>query len=124
MKAITVKFDLELPDDGYEYEFVRYGLPKVGELFLSHSNIIIASNHYNCNKYIILRRLEPALELETDIFLVRDDKISPTELKVDNDGDLLIFLDYVTEAEARDLAKILNYYAEFGKLPERVKVKV
>ena len=72
-----------------------------------------------------LKPIEPSLELESGLFEEMG--------RVDRD---LIFLarqdqaikfsltDYeLSFSAARDLAKILNYWAEKGKLPERVLVK-
>ena len=60
-----------------------------------------------------LKPIEPPLELETRDFI-------DTSLNIVDFGNMKGFN---SPAEARDLAKILNYWAEKGKLPDRVVVK-
>jgi len=122
-----VEIELDIPEG---YEVCRYDYPKSGEHFIN------ASGFHDCNirnealayKFIVLKPIEPPLELETDVFARHDKLLSGRVcIQTPDTGDTeYLYLgveDFHTPAEARDLAKILNYWAEKGKLPERVVVK-
>jgi hypothetical protein len=126
-----VEIELDIPE-GYEVD--RYDYPKSGEHFIN------GSGFHDCNigreslayKFVILKPVEPPLELETDRYLKGSDNVGYSidgfyvRLYVNDEPDKIQISNEPvvdTPAEARDLAKILNYWADNGKLPERVVVK-
>ena len=69
--------------------------------------------------------IAPPLELETEMFVKRGE-IDSDEIttQIAKEDGLCIDTGQVSSpAEARDLAKILMFWAEFNKLPERVTVR-
>jgi len=110
MPIKKIEIELEIPD-GYEFDEFRQ------DDFTNHS-----FHGPHCEAAIIFKPIEPPLELETEDLLL-DGKIDKNSL-FQAQGDLHLRHRYtMNPAEARDLAKILNYWAEKGKLPSRVVVK-
>jgi hypothetical protein len=123
MKKQKIEIEVEIPE-GYEVD--RYGSPLLGEHYINqHGNLdAMLSNATIPFSYLILRPIAPPLELETKHFMEEGEKVSDF---LEIFSDTLTINEKICEelsaAEARDLAKILNYWAETGKLPERVVVK-
>jgi len=131
MKKIKVEFEVEIEGD-QEWEFVRHGVPETGEYFLCKVNSgayrplqALFGQERSEFDYKIVKLIEPHFELETDNFLssnnidkVRWIRISLCGRNLFIDGTCL-----TSSAQSRDLAKIINYWAENGKLPDRVVVK-
>lgn len=74
---------------------------------------------------VSLKPIEPPLELETNRFVCIQDssRIINVYLHSNNQRMGSAINSFNKPAEARDLAKILNYWAENNRLPERVVVK-
>lgn len=112
-----IEIELEIPE-GYEIENIK-------NLKQEEALNGIEKPHLYVDTYVYLQPIEPPLELESGLF----------EEMGRVDGDLIFLArqdqaikfsltDYeLSFSAARDLAKILNYWAEKGRLPDRVVVK-
>lgn len=105
-----VEFEVNVPE-GYEI----------------HSPRIWREHHHMAELQVFFRPIEPPLELETNFFSTGYSDLNHIIRQSENEsGTKYGQLDYcwkMTQSEARDLAKILNYWADNEKLPERVVVK-
>lgn len=102
-------------------EYVGYRKAKAGEYWLIDGNLVFCDNQ-TIYQYPIFRPVEPPLELETRLF-IRADAGLKDHFLIDRNGEIDICVDCsLTPAEARDLAKILNYWAEKRRLP-KVKLR-
>jgi hypothetical protein len=89
-----------------------------------HNSISIFSDKMSVNMLVYLRDIEPPLELETHWF-VENEELESDKVFLCRQGrklKLAVAGDEFEPAAVRDLAKILNYWAKNGKLPERVVV--
>lgn len=116
-----IEIEIDVPE-GYELDRV-YGLEKSTEI----SKLVNIAN-ISFSGFVDLTPIEPPLELESDslingkgelcrFFSFEDEK----HMLLDK-LRLIVSTIYLTPSIARDLAKILNYWAEHGKLP-KVTVK-
>lgn len=117
------KIEIEVPEG---CEFLEIKEPKVPDYMRSTLDINAATNvtTYSVLKELVFRPIEPPLELETDRF-ARQGKVDWAYIAVvDQKLELKnLIYSHLAPAEARDLAKILTYWADNGKLTERVVVK-
>lgn len=105
-----IEIEIDVPDgmelDGYEG---------------GKNPVSIGNKCFGFSGFYYLKPIEPPLELETGD-LILGGRVDESQL-FQAQGDLHIRHKYTMNApEARDLAKILNYWAEKGKLP-KVTVK-
>lgn len=129
MKKQTV--EIEVPEG---MEFIEEREPKVPSYMLRSTGVDCSTNITTKTvlREFVFRTITPPLELETDRYLMGSENIGYIidsfyiRPYVKNQLDKIqIGNEPVVDspAEARDLAKILNFWAETGKLPERVVVK-
>jgi len=126
-----IKAEIEMEVDGrIEWEFVRHGAPEIGEYFLvklttgKYSAMMTSKEQIRTQyAYPIVKQTEPAFELETDFFAL-DGEFDDAKINAISSHSVYVSItDHLAQAEARDLAKILTYWAENGRLPDRVVVK-
>ena len=115
-----IEIELDIPD-GFELEYYE----------VSKNHVPIGNKCFGFSGFYYLKPIEPPLELETEKFLKGSASTGyqidgfyarlyvydkPDTIQVSNEPII------ASPSEARDLAKILNYWAEHGKLP-KVTVK-
>jgi hypothetical protein len=73
--------------------------------------------------HFYFKPIDPPLKLETNLFN-NNGRLDNDSLFTEETGRIQFGFMFIRDpAQARDLAKILKYWAEKGKLPERVVVK-
>lgn len=114
-----IQCEIEIEAD-CEMEYVGYRKAEAGECYLVNEELRFCDSYTTCS-YPIFRPVEPPLELETPVFV---SLINNGNLKLGYDDTFfeLTELMQVNKPQARDLAKILNYWAEKGELP-KVKLR-
>lgn len=114
-----IQCEIEIEAD-CEMEFVGVRRAEAGEYYFDDGGFHRAIDR-TLHRSLIFRPVEPPLELETPVFV---SLINNGNLKLGYDDAFfeLTELMQVNKPQARDLAKILNYWAEKGKLP-KVKLK-
>ncbi len=126
-----IEIELDIPDG---YEFVGMGAPTRGSHYYNphYAEIMEYNGKWENYRTMIFKPIEPPLELETELFVKRgeidNDEICIQIAKEDGlfakeDGLCIDTGQVSSPKEARDLAKILNYWAANNRLPERVVVK-
>lgn len=111
-----IEIEIDVPK-GYELESFMPDKMNIEKSPLFNS----ANSWYSA--YVSYRLVEPPLELETQAFNNLSEVVMIVRHTNFNTESLNIIRTWnMTPAEARDLAKILNYWAEHGKLP-KVTVK-